>query len=66
MTNNIFRSVTVLVVTFNRKALLERCLSALTAQIRPPGQILVVDNASSNGTVGWFSGWVANLPSRRA
>jgi len=51
--------VAALVVTFNRKALLEQCLSALTAQTRPPDQVLVVDNASTDGTADWLSGWVA-------
>ncbi len=42
--------VWAVVVTFNRRALLEECLAALTAQTRPPDRILVVDNASGDGT----------------
>jgi rhamnopyranosyl-N-acetylglucosaminyl-diphospho-decaprenol beta-1,3/1,4-galactofuranosyltransferase len=38
------------VVTYNRKALLRECLAALQAQLRDEDEILVVDNASSDGT----------------
>jgi len=38
------------VVTKNRPLDLECCLSALAAQTRPPGRILVVDNAESGET----------------
>ena len=43
-------SVTAVVVTFNRAALLERVLAALAGQTRPPDHIVVVDNASTDGT----------------
>jgi GT2 family glycosyltransferase len=42
--------VTALVVTFNRRVLLMRCLSALAGQSRLPNRILVIDNASTDGT----------------
>jgi GT2 family glycosyltransferase len=51
---------TVVVVTYNRKALLVRCLDALRRQTQSPARILVVDNASTDGTqeaitqAGWF------------
>jgi GT2 family glycosyltransferase len=38
------------VVTRDRRELLRQCLSALQAERRPPEGILVVDNASSDGT----------------
>lgn len=44
------RCVHVVVVTYNRKTLLERCLDALLSQTRAPDAILVVDNASTDGT----------------
>lgn len=53
--------VTSVVVTYNRKALLSRCLAALEGQSRQPDRILVVDNASTDGTremlaaAGWLS-----------
>jgi GT2 family glycosyltransferase len=42
--------VTALVVTFNRRTLLMQCLFALTRQNRRPDRILIVDNASTDGT----------------
>jgi GT2 family glycosyltransferase len=38
------------VVTYNRRALLEECLQAVSAQTAPPDEIIVVDNASTDGT----------------
>jgi len=42
--------VCAVVVTYNRKALLEKCLKALLNQTRPLDEIIVVDNASTDGT----------------
>jgi len=42
--------VCVVVVTRDRRELLRQCLTALEAQSRPPDHILLVDNASSDGT----------------
>jgi GT2 family glycosyltransferase len=42
--------VCAIVTTHNRKELLRRCLTALTEQERPVAKILVVDNASTDGT----------------
>ena len=42
--------VTAVVVTFNRLALLRECLAALAVQTRAPDRVLVVDNASTDGT----------------
>ena len=42
--------VCAVVVTFNRKTLLEECLRALHSQTRPLDTVLVVDNASTDGT----------------
>jgi len=38
-------------VTYNRMALLERCIEHLRGQSRPPDAILVVNNSSPDGTV---------------
>lgn len=43
-------SVTAVVVTYNRRDLLGEALTALGAQTRPPDRIVVVDNASADGT----------------
>jgi len=42
--------VTAIVVTHARRELLRECLDALRAQTRPIDRVLVVDNASSDGT----------------
>ena len=39
------------VVTYNRCALLERCLDQLAAQTRAPDEVLVINNASTDGTL---------------
>ncbi|WP_242909051.1 glycosyltransferase [Actinomadura terrae] len=42
--------VAAVVVTFDRRELLDEALTALGAQTRPPDRIVVVDNASRDGT----------------
>jgi GT2 family glycosyltransferase len=44
--------VCAVVVTHNRSEFLRRCLAALAEQRRPADRILVVDNASTDGTRG--------------
>ncbi|MHA3056496.1 glycosyltransferase [Acinetobacter sp. ANC 5584] len=50
----------VVVVTFNRKQLLLQCLQALSAQTQQPSKILIVDNASTDGTIETIqqNGWL--------
>lgn len=48
-------TVYALVVTYNRKALLIECLNAILAQSRMPDKIVVIDNASTDGTRELFS-----------
>jgi rhamnopyranosyl-N-acetylglucosaminyl-diphospho-decaprenol beta-1,3/1,4-galactofuranosyltransferase len=43
-------SVAAVVVTFNRKELLARCLEAVLAQTRRAERVYVIDNASTDGT----------------
>jgi len=55
--------VTVLVVTYNRKELLRHCLGALLEQTAQVEHLVIVDNASSDGTAAWLREWVpANIP----
>jgi GT2 family glycosyltransferase len=42
--------ICAVIVTFNRVALLERCIEAMLAQSQPPDRVMVVDNASTDGT----------------
>ena len=48
--------VGAVIVTRDREALLRECLAAVCAQTRPPDEILVVDNASSDGTAAFLAG----------
>lgn len=43
-------SIAVVIVTYNRKELLRRCLDAALSQSRPAERIYVIDNASTDGT----------------
>ena len=43
-------NVSVIVVTYNRKALLMECLEALNRQTYPIQKIILIDNASTDGT----------------
>ena len=47
--------VTAVVVTYNRKELLTVCLEALLQQTRRPDRILVINNASTDGTEKLFA-----------
>ena len=46
--------VGAVIVTRDREALLRECLAAVRGQTRPPDEILVVDNASSDGTAAYL------------
>ncbi len=50
MSENPPPGICAVVVSYNRKELLLRCLDVLVAQTRPVDQIIVVDNASTDGT----------------
>lgn len=52
---NAAQKVISLVVTYNRKELLVECLKAIEAQVTPVARIVVIDNASTDGTPGLFS-----------
>jgi|DewCreStandDraft_1066081.scaffolds.fasta_scaffold00697_17 GT2 family glycosyltransferase len=45
---------TVVIVTWNGRALLEQTLPAVLAQTYRPFEVLVVDNGSTDGTVPWL------------
>jgi GT2 family glycosyltransferase len=51
-------NVFAIVVTYNRRLLLERCLSALSRQTRTPDRVIVIDNASTDGTAEWLQHWL--------
>jgi len=43
-------SICAIVATFNKKELLSKCLTALLSQSRPLDEIILIDNASTDGT----------------
>jgi GT2 family glycosyltransferase len=43
--------LSVIIVTFNERALIERCLPALTEQLTDGDELIVADNCSEDGTV---------------
>ncbi|MEP6846328.1 MAG: glycosyltransferase family 2 protein [Panacibacter sp.] len=52
--NNANQSVAVVVVTYNRLELLRECLDSLRNQSRKPESIIIVNNASIDGTTAWL------------
>lgn len=53
--------VAAVVVTYNRLALLQQCLQALSAQSRPLDFVLVIDNCSTDGSGAWLSQRLADV-----
>ena len=47
--------ICAVVVTRDRLALLQQCIDALRAQSHRPDRVLVVDNASGDGTAAWLA-----------
>lgn len=54
--------VAAVVVTYNRRELLERTLDALEAQTRAPEHVVIIDNASSDETAAFLSERSFSLP----
>jgi GT2 family glycosyltransferase len=51
----------LVIVTYNAAATIERCLRAVAAQSRRPDRLLIVDNASADGTLDVVRDAVARL-----
>lgn len=60
-------NVAALIVTYNRKSLLVECLAAVAAQDFTPSTVVVIDNASTDGTEELFreGGELADIPCLR-
>jgi len=58
-------TVCAVVVTHDRRELLRECLTALRAQTRPPDALLVVDNASTDGTAAMLADEFADVEVHR-
>lgn len=48
-------TIAAVVVTYNRLNLLKECVTAVRSQSRRPDEIIVVNNGSTDGTVGWLA-----------
>ena len=47
-------SVSIVIITWNGKFHLQKCLSSLAGYSKRPGvEVILVDNGSSDGTVDW-------------
>jgi GT2 family glycosyltransferase len=55
-------TICAVIVTFNRVALLERCVDAMLVQSRLPDRIMVIDNASTDATPDLMLEYAANEP----
>lgn len=44
-------AVTVGIVSFNRRAIVDECIAAVAAQDLPPARVMLLDNGSTDGTV---------------
>lgn len=49
------KKIVAIVVTYNRKQLLEKCLDAILSQTMPVDKILLIDNASTDGTTEFLT-----------
>lgn len=58
------QKIAAVVVTYNRKDLLSKCLAALLRQTRLPDRIYIVDNASTDGTADLLRSRRALAPGR--
>jgi hypothetical protein len=48
-------SVSVIIVTWNAKSIVQRCLPSVVATEYPNAEIIVADNASTDGTAAWIA-----------
>jgi GT2 family glycosyltransferase/glycosyltransferase involved in cell wall biosynthesis len=62
----LFPQVTIGIVTFNNLELTELCLASIgSSTVYPNFEVVVVDNASSDGTADWLRDEIAARPSHR-
>jgi GT2 family glycosyltransferase len=55
--------VSVSIVTHNSRRFVEACLASVVRQQLQPLEIMIVDNASSDGTAEWLEDWAAGTAS---
>lgn len=62
MSSELIMKIIAVVVTYNRRALLEETLNALDIQTIKPSQIILIDNNSSDGTEHMVSSLQLSIP----
>ena len=50
-------NISTVIVTFNRSALLKRCIDAVNSQTYKPAHVYIMDNASTDGTMDSVKNW---------
>lgn len=50
-------NISCVIVTYNRKMLLKRCLDAVNSQMFKPKTVYIIDNASTDGTIDSTKEW---------
>lgn len=58
-------NVSAVVVTFNRLEKLKKVLDALEKQSELPGRLVIVDNASTDGTTEYLSSYTSTIPTTK-
>ncbi|WP_176473175.1 glycosyltransferase [Sphingomonas lenta] len=48
------RTVSAVILTYNRRSLLTECLAAVHRQSRPVDHVLIIDNGGTDGTAEWL------------
>lgn len=48
-------TISAVMVTYHRLALLKECVAAVRSQWRSPGEIIVVNNGGTDGTEEWLA-----------
>jgi rhamnopyranosyl-N-acetylglucosaminyl-diphospho-decaprenol beta-1,3/1,4-galactofuranosyltransferase len=55
MIQNVSERVCAVVVSHNRLAMVQNCVSSIRSQTNPPAEVIIVDNDSTDGTRDWLS-----------
>ncbi len=57
--------LTVIVPNFNHSRFLGQALGALAGQTRPPDEVIVIDDASTDDSITVIEAWLPKLPNAR-
>ena len=57
LNNTLEKRIACIIVTYNRKQLLKRCLNSVVSQTSKPEVVYIMDNASTDGTMNSVKEW---------